>query len=63
MTAPPFTPPAGETGFESFEAPRATLFEILCRSYLFWFVLGIWAGSSVGLGLGFLLGVEAVVPR
>jgi hypothetical protein len=63
MTAPPIAPPTGETGFESFEARCPTMFEILCGSRLFWLGMAFWVGSSVGLGIGFLLGVEAVVSR
>jgi len=61
MTIPPIAPPTGETGFESFDAQRTTLFEIVCGSRLFWLGLAFWVGSTVGLGIGFFLGVEAVV--
>ena len=61
VTVPPIAPPTGETGFESFEPRRTTLFEFVCGSRLFWLGMAFWVGSSIGLGIGFLLGVEAVV--
>jgi hypothetical protein len=47
---------AGETGFESFDIERTTLFRFLRRSR----VLGFCAVLSLGLALGFVLGVGAV---
>lgn len=54
-------PPTGETGFEIFEAEKASLFELLCRSRAFWFGFAFWVGASLGVSVGFLWGMRAVV--
>jgi hypothetical protein len=46
---------------EIFDVKRTTWFELLCGSRLFWLGFAFWIGSTLGLGLGFYLGVEAAV--
>lgn len=49
------TPPFG------VDAEPVSLFELLCRSRAFWFGFAFWVGATVGLSVGFLWGVRAVI--
>jgi hypothetical protein len=51
---------AGERDAEPFEARRTTLFALLCGSRAVRLYVVFCAGSSLGLAIGFVLGIGAV---
>lgn len=53
--------PAEDADLEALGAEQTSLFDILCNSRVFWFGFAFWVGSSIGIGVGFFLGVKAVV--